>query len=163
MNKRCYFFFALLLVCSGVVSATENLVVKVPALTLAGAKYIAAASAKKAQAENWQVIIVVSDASGHIKYLESMDDVQSSSIETAIKKAETAVMYRRSTKIFQERVQGGEAPLTMLPNMLPFAGGLPIVVDGQVIGGVGVSGVKGEQEDEIAQAGIDAFLKKLSK
>lgn len=162
MKKLRNLFLLASFMCSGVVAAAP-LVSQSPVLTLEGAKYIAAESAKKAKAENWQVIIVVSDASGNVKYLERMDNVQLSSLETAIKKAETAAMYRRSTKVFHERVQGGEIPLTLLPNMLPFEGGLPIIVDEQVIGSVGVSGVKGHQDAQIAKAGIDAFLKTLAK
>ena len=72
-------------------------------------------------------------------------------------------MYRRSTKVFFDRIQQGEIPLTLLPNMLPFEGGLPIIVDGVVIGSVGVSGVKGSQDAQIAKAGIDAFISELDK
>lgn len=163
MNKLFKAVIALsLLLGSGVVAA-NSLTATTPVLTLDGAKFIAAESAKKAKAENWQVIIVVSDANGQVKYLERMDNVQIASLETAILKAETAAMYKRPTKVFHERVQAGETPLTLLPNMLPFEGGVPIVVDGEVIGSVGVSGVKGHQDAEIAQTGIDAFIKELAK
>lgn len=142
---------------------TSNLLANSSVLTLGGAKFIAAKAAEKAHSENWNVIIVVSDASGYVKYLERMDNVQLASLETAIKKAETAALYRRSTKVFHERVQGGETPLTLLPNMLAFEGGLPIIVNGQVIGAVGVSGAKGHQDAQVAQAGIDAFLMKIAQ
>ncbi len=134
-----------------------------PALTLEGAKFIAAAAANKADSEGWKVVIVISDAGGNVKYLERMDGVQLGSLEIAQQKAQTAVFYRRPTKAFYDRIQSGEIPLTTLPNLQPFAGGLPIQINGQIIGAIGVSGVRGEQDAEIAKAGIDAFLKQLSE
>ncbi len=151
-----------LLTGSGALSAS-NLIATAPVLTLDGAKVIAAAAAKKAQAENWRVVIVISDAAGNIKYLERMEDVQLASLDIAIQKATTAVMYRRPTQALAEGLNSGNIPLASLPNMLPFAGGIPIKVDGHLIGAVGVSGVKSIQDAEIAQAGIDALLKKLAE
>lgn len=163
MKKLLNVILAASFIYSGVVAAAAPLISKTPVLTLAGAKYIAAEAVKKAQSENWQVTIVVSDAGGYVKYLERMDNVQLASLETAIEKAETSIMYRRPTKVFQERIKAGEMPLTLVPSMLPFEGGLPIIVDGDVIGAVGVSGVRSDQDAEIAKAGIDAFLKHINK
>lgn len=131
-------------------------------LTLAGAKVIAAGAFNKAKAENWNVIIAITDASGTIKYLERMENVQLASLDVAIAKAKTSVVYRRPTKAFETRVKNGDMAITMLPDVMPFAGGLPIVINGEIIGAIGVSGVKSSQDAEIAQAGIDEFLKKLS-
>ncbi|MBD1390414.1 heme-binding protein [Neiella sp. HB171785] len=144
------------------VSAAE-LVKQVPALTLDGAKFAAQAAVAKAKSENWNVVIVVADAAGRPMYLEHMDGAQPSSLETALSKAKTSVMYKRPSRVFAERVGGGEVALMSLTDMLPFAGGVPIKLDGHVIGAVGVSGVKGLQDEEIAQAGVDALLKSVKK
>ncbi|TYK65123.1 heme-binding protein [Colwellia echini] len=152
---------SLLLVNSALYAS--NLLTNAPVLTLDGAKVIAAAAAKKAQTENWNVVIVISDAAGNVKYLERMEDVQLSGLEVAIEKAKTAVLYRRPSQVFEERARAGDTPITMLPDVLPFAGGLPIIIDGQLVGAIGVSGVKPTQDAEIAQAGIDALLKQLKK
>lgn len=151
-----------LLITSASLNA-KNLIASTPVLTLEGAKVIAAAAAKKAKAEKWNVIIVISDAAGDMKYLERMEDVQLASLEIAISKARAAVLYRRPTQVFSEKVIGGGVALPSLPEMIPFSGGIPIKVDGVLIGGVGVSGVKGSQDAEIAQAGINAFLAELAK
>ena len=141
----------------------NNYIANTPVLTLDGAKAIATGAAEKAKAENWNVVIVISDAAGEIKYLERMEDVQLASLEVAINKAKSSVFYRRPTQKFAEGVKSGNTALASLSDMVPFAGGVPITIDGQIIGAVGVSGVKDFQDAEIAQAGIDAFLKKLDK
>lgn len=144
-------------------AAAAQLMEKAPVLTLEGAKFIAAEAAKKAKAENWSVIIVVADAHGVVKYLERMDGAQLASLDVALQKAKTAARYKRPTKVFQDRVNSGETTIMALPDMMPFDGGLPILIDGQVVGTVGVSGVKGSQDAQIAKAGIDAFIKALKK
>ena len=140
----------------------NNYIANKPVLTLAGAKEIASAAAQKAKSENWNVVIVISDAAGNIKYLERMEDVQLASTEVAINKAKSSVLYRRPTQVFSEGVESGNAGLASLPDMMPFAGGVPITIDGHMVGAIGVSGVKPFQDAEIAQAGIDALLKKMS-
>lgn len=148
--------------CCSFAASAGSLISNVPVLTLDGAKVIASASAAKAKAENWNVVIVVADADGRVKYLERMDNTNPSSVDVAMKKAQTAALYNRDTKVFADRVIGGETPLMSLPDMLPFQGGLPILVDGKLVGSVGVSGVKGHQDAAIAQAGIDALQQQLS-
>lgn len=155
--------FTLFLLMGSTALFAANLVKNTPILTLDGAKVIASAAAQKAKSENWNVVIVISDVSGNIKYLERMDDVQLASLDVAIAKAKTAILYRRPTQAFEERVRSGDEPVTMLPHLMPFEGGVPITVNGHLIGAVGVSGVKSSQDAEIAQAGIDALLKQLSK
>ncbi|MBU2869625.1 heme-binding protein [Colwellia sp. E2M01] len=142
---------------------SNNLIQITPELTLQGAKVIASAATKKAQSENWNVVIAITDAAGYLKYLERMENVQLSALEVAIEKAKTSVMYSRPTQAFEDRVRKGDIPVTMLPDLLPFSGGVPIRVDGKIIGAIGVSGVKSTQDAEIAQAGIDALLEQLKK
>ncbi|MBW8192464.1 heme-binding protein [Neiella marina] len=149
--------------CCSFAASAGSLISNVPVLTLEGAKVIASASAAKAKAENWNVVIVVADANGRVTYLERMDRTSPSSVDVAMKKAETAALYNRDTKVFADRVIGGESTLMTLPDMLPFQGGLPVVVDGTLVGSVGVSGVQGHQDAAIGQAGIDAFMQALNK
>ena len=143
--------------------SAADLVVEKPVLTLDGAKLIAEHAAKKANKEKWNVIISIVDSHGYLMYLERMDGVQLGSLDVAINKAKTSVLYARSTKVFQERVKAGDIPVSMLDNIVAIEGGLPIKVNGHIIGSVGVSGVRGNQDAEIAQAGIDAFLSSLIK
>lgn len=161
MKKLFTIFATLSILLAPKILLADELLVSSPVLTLAGAKVIAAAAAQKAKAENWQVVIVVSDAAGNMKYLERMENVQLASLDIAINKAKTAVLYRRPTQVFSDKLKSGVTAMASLPEMIPFGGGVPIKVNGKVIGGVGVSGVKSSQDAQIAQAGIDALLTQL--
>jgi glc operon protein GlcG len=126
-------------------------------LTLDDAKRIADAAEERARQNNWNVVITIVDGGGHLILLRRIDGVQTASIDIAIQKARTAVFYKRSTKIFQDRLSAGENAILSLPDMMPFEGGLPIVKDGIVIGAIGVSGVTAEQDGIIARAGVDGL------
>ena len=86
-----------------------------------------------------------------------MDGTQIRSVQIATEKAQTAVYYKRSTKVFQDRVAEGNIGVLGLPDAIPFEGGIPIEVDGQIIGAIGVSGVTAHQDGIVAQAGLDAL------
>jgi glc operon protein GlcG len=133
------------------------------ALTLAVAKEIAAASSRFAQQNKWLVAITIVDDGGHMIYFERMDGVQTGSIEVAIRKAKTAVAFKRPTRLFEEDVAKGRTALVALPGGMPFEGGVPITADNQVIGAVGVSGATAQQDGMIAQAGVDALPKILGQ
>lgn len=133
------------------------------ALTLAVAKEIAAASSRFAQKNKWNVAITVVDDGGHMVYFERMDGVQTGSIEVAIRKAKTAVAFKRPTRLFEEAVADGRTVLVALPGGMPFEGGVPITVREEVIGAVGVSGVTAQQDGMIAQAGVDALPKIIGR
>ncbi len=133
------------------------------ALTLEVAKQIAAVSAEHARKNNWAVVISIVDDGGHLVYFERMDNVQTGSIQVAIKKAETAVAFKRPTRLFEEAVAQGRTALVSLPGGMPFEGGVPIAVDGQIIGAVGISGATAQQDGMVAQAGVDALLKILGR
>lgn len=125
-------------------------------LNLEVAKAIAAASEAHARAHNWNVIITILDDGGNMLYMQRMDGVQIGSIEVSRRKAESALKFKRSTKVFSDGV-AGRTQLVMLPGALAFEGGLPITYEGEVIGSIGVSGVTAEQDAMIGQAGIDAL------
>jgi uncharacterized protein GlcG (DUF336 family) len=129
------------------------------AISLETAKKLAAVSAAEARKNNWPVAIAVVDNHGMLIYYEMMDNTQTTSAVIAIEKAKTAAGYRRPSKEFQDNVTGGNAAVMGLPGVTPIEGGLPIVVDGKMIGAIGVSGVTAAQDGMVAKAGIDSLAK----
>jgi uncharacterized protein GlcG (DUF336 family) len=129
------------------------------ALTLAAAKEIAAAAEAEAIKNKWNVVIVILDDGANLLYVQRMDEVQVGSIDVAIAKATSAVRFKRPTKVFEEQLVGGRQAVLMLPKAMPVEGGLPLMVDGRVIGGIGVSGVTSQQDGQIAAAGVAALGK----
>jgi glc operon protein GlcG len=124
-------------------------------LTLEAAKKIAAAAEGEAQKNKWNVVIAVVDDGGHLIYLQRMDGTQTGSIDVAMRKAHTAMSFKRPTKVFEDAIAGGRNALIAL-GALPLEGGLPISAGGQVIGAIGVSGVTSQQDGQIAKAGADS-------
>jgi glc operon protein GlcG len=119
------------------------------------AKKAAAAAMAEAQKNSWKMAIAIVDTGGYLVYFEKMQDAQTGSVELAIEKARTAVLFRRPTKVFQDGVAAGGEGLRLLrlTGAIPIDGGVPIIVDGKVVGAVGVSGGSGEQDGHVAQAG----------
>jgi uncharacterized protein GlcG (DUF336 family) len=132
-------------------------VVDKKALTLEGAKKIAAAAEAEAVKNKWNVVIVVVDDGGQILYVQRMDGTQYGSVDVAIKKARTSSAFKRSTKVFEDAIAGGRNALIALDGALPLEGGLPLAVGGQIVGAIGVSGVTSQQDGLIAKAGVDAL------
>ena len=128
-----------------------------PVLTLEDAKLIAAAAEVEARANNWSVAIAVVDDGGHLLYLQRSHDTQFGSVETAMMKANAAVAFKRATKTSEDAVLSGRLIHLALPGVIPAEGGIPVLRDGTVIGGIGVSGVRSFQDGQIAQAGVAAF------
>ena len=137
--------------------ATAQLATK-KALTLEAAKNLAAAAESEAAKNKWTMVIVIVDDGGNVMYLERMDNTQIGSIEVATQKAKTAISFKRPTKSFEERALAGRKVLLALPGAIPIEGGLPIVVDGQYIGAIGVSGGASDQDGVVAKAALDAFF-----
>ena len=128
-----------------------------PILTLDDARRIAAAAETKALANAWRVVIAVVDDGGHLLYLQRSHDTQFGSVELAIKKAQAAVAFQRPTKAAEDAVLSGRLIHLALPGVIPAEGGVPLTRDGQIIGGLGISGVRSFQDGQIAQAGADAL------
>jgi glc operon protein GlcG len=126
------------------------------ALTLEAAKKIAVAAEAEAKKNSWNVVIAIVDDGGHLIYLQRMDGTQTGSVEVAIKKAQTAINFKRPTKVFEDAVAGGRQVILALHGALPIEGGVPVTVGGQIIGAIGVSGVKSTEDGQIAKAGADA-------
>lgn len=133
------------------------------ALTLEVAKQIAAASEAEATKNKWNVVIAIVDDGGHLIYLQRLDETQIGSVEVATQKAQTAIAFKRPSKAMEDAVSGGRTVLLKLPGALPVEGGLPITVDGKIIGAIGVSGVTSQQDGQIAKAGVDALPKILGR
>jgi glc operon protein GlcG len=123
-----------------------------PILTLEDAKRIAAAAHAEAQSNDWRVVIAVVDDGGHLLYLERSHDTQFGSVETAIRKAHAAVAFHRPTKASEDAVQSGRLIHLALPGVIPAEGGVPLQVDGVVVGALGISGVRSFQDGQIAAA-----------
>lgn len=123
------------------------------------AKKAAAAAVAEARKNNWSMAVAVTDTSGTLVYFERMDNTQSGSINIALGKSRSASMFRRPTKVFQDLVAKGSefTYLLGLEGAVVVQGGIPIVVDGKVVGGLGVSGGSGAQDVQVAEAGIAAL------
>ena len=126
-------------------------------ITLANAKKVAQAALAEAQKNSWNVAIAIVDNHGALVYYERMDDTQTASPVIAIEKARSAAMFRRPTREMEDMVNKGRVSFLGIPVATPITGGLPIMVGGKVIGGIGVSGVTSDQDEQVAKAGLDGF------
>jgi glc operon protein GlcG len=123
-------------------------------LTLDAAKKIVDAAEAEAVKRGATVVIAVVDDGGHLILLERLDDTQVASVEVAIGKARTAAIFRRPSKVFEDQVRDGRVAAIALPGATPLQGGLPIIVNGKVIGAIGVSGNTPQEDEDIAKAGV---------
>ena len=127
-------------------------------LTLDEIKKIAAGSEAEAIKNNWKVSIAICDDGGHLLFYQRMDGAAPISSHIAPQKARTAAIGRRNTKVYEDMVNGGRYSALSMPEATHLEGGVPIIVAGEVIGAVGVSGVKSSEDAQIAEAGIKALL-----
>jgi glc operon protein GlcG len=129
-----------------------------PPITLDQAKKAMAGAEAEAKKNAWPVVITILDSGGNLVMLQRLDNAQWGSIDIAKDKARSAVALRRPTKVFQDLIAQGGANLRLLNiGFSVLEGGIPIVVDGKIIGAIGVSGVTSQQDAQIGQAGIDAL------
>ena len=126
------------------------------ALTLDAAKQIAAAAESEAKKNSWTMVIAIVDDGGQLVYLERLDGTQLGSIDVAQGKAKTALRFKRPSKAFEDVLAGGRTAILGL-DIIPIEGGSPLVVDGQIIGAIGVSGGTSQQDGVVAKAGVDAL------
>ena len=131
-----------------------------PELTLADCECMAAAAVAEARRNQWSVAIAILDDGGHLLHFLRMDGATPANAAIAVEKARTAALSRRTSGSWEERVKAGRTSMLKMPGILPVQGGLPILVDGACVGAVGVSGVQSHEDEQIAQAGIDALLKR---
>lgn len=131
----------------------DNMLTEKPALTLAAARKIVAAAEAEAQKHAWPVVIAVVDDGGNLICLQRLDNAQFGSVEIAIRKATAAVAFKRPTKAWEEALASGRQGVLGLPGVLPSEGGVPLTWKGQIVGAIGVSGVKSSEDGQIARAG----------
>jgi glc operon protein GlcG len=128
-----------------------------PVLTVTETTRILDAARAEAEKSKWAVAIVVADDGGHPLALLRLDGAAPSTTYIATEKARTAALGRRETKVYEDMINNGRTAFLSAPLQGTLEGGVPVIVDGQVVGAVGVSGVKSEQDAQIAKAGIHAL------
>lgn len=130
-----------------------------PPITLEQARKVMAAAEAEARKNNWNFSIAIVDTGGHMVLMQRMDGAFFASARVARDKAWSAAAFRRPGKAFQDRLAtgGAEIRILRLQGASPIEGGDPIVVGGKVIGAIGVSGGAGEQDGQVARAGLAAL------
>jgi glc operon protein GlcG len=134
-----------------------QLTIEKAALSLSAARRIVTAAEAEARARGLGVVIVVVDDAGNIIELARMDTAQVASVNVGIGKARTAAIYRRPSRVFEEQIRNGRVAALALADATPLQGGVPVVIDGRVVGAVGVSGDSPQADEEIAMAGARAL------
>ncbi len=133
-------------------------------LVLSDVKTIAAGCESEALLQKWPVTIAIVDDGGHLLWLQRLDDAPLTSVEIATGKAYTSAMGRRTSKMYEEMVATGRHALLSIPGGLTLVeGGEPIVINGETVGAVGVSGAKSPQDAQVARAGISHLLNNLNQ
>jgi glc operon protein GlcG len=157
MNTKPFFVGLLVVMCIGVSQALAQHTAEKKSLTLDGAKRAIAAAVAQAKKGAGTGAIAVVDEGGNLLAVERLDNTFAAGANISIGKARTAVLFRKPTKFFEDVVNKGRTAMTTLDDFTPLQGGVPIVIDGQVVGGIGVSGAASAQQDEeIALAGASA-------
>jgi glc operon protein GlcG len=142
-------------------ASDRNYMVQLPTkqvLTLETARKIAAAAEAEAKKRGATVVIAVVDDGGYLLVLERLDDTQVASVEVGIAKARTAAIFRRPSAVFEDQVKNGRIAALALPGAVALQGGVPIIVNGKVIGAIGVSGNSPQEDEDIAKAGADSAV-----
>ncbi len=128
-----------------------------PCLTSSDVQKMLAACKAEAAKHKWIVAIAIVDDGGFLLHLERMDGAAATTPEVATGKARTAALTRRPSKAMEDRVK--ERPVFLkFPNILPIQGGVPVIYEGECVGGIGVSGVQSHEDEQIAQAGATALV-----
>ena len=157
--KVAALIFGLAVLVLGTQSASAQYVEK-KTVSLALAKKMAVAAEAEAVKNNWTMVFVIVDDGGNLVYLGKMDGTQIGSIEVAQGKARTALQFKRPTKALQDVIDMGQPHVITLDHITAVQGGLPIMLDGKVIGAIGASGGTSPQDEQCAQAGLSALTDK---
>ena len=141
--------------------ANPSLIPYGPPVSVEAAKKAAAAALAETRKNGWNMAVAVVDPSGNLVYYEKMDNTQLGSAKVSVNKARSAALFKRPTKAFQDVLALGGVGLRVLgiEGAVPVEGGLPLVVDGAIIGGIGLSGDTSEHDAQCAKAGADALQK----
>jgi len=129
-------------------------------INLETARKVAAAAAAEARKNSWTVAVAIVDTAGDLVYFERADDTQVASSTVAQDKARTAVRFKRPSKAFEDALVSGRMAILAMPGVIPIEGGIPLLVDGKIVGAIGVSGATSQQDGVCAQAGIDALARR---
>jgi glc operon protein GlcG len=128
-------------------------------ISVEDAKKAATPALAEAKKNNWTVAVAIVDPSGNLVYYEKMDNTQLGSANISVDKARSAALFKRPTKAFQDALATGGENLRILrlQGTIPVEGGFPLLLDGKIVGGIGVSGATSEQDAQCAKAGADVF------
>lgn len=128
-------------------------------LSLSNAKRMMQAAEAEAERNQWPMVIAIVDSTGHLLMLHRFDQAQYGSVLVAQQKAQTALDFRRPTKVFEDAIANGGVGVRIvsMSNVIALEGGLPIIVDGKIIGAIGVSGMQSGQDAQVARAGLSAL------
>lgn len=126
-------------------------------INLENAKKVAAPALAEGAKNNWNVAVAIVDPAGNLVYYEKMDNTQLGSANVSIDKARTAVLFKRPTKAFQDALAAGgdSVRILRLQGVVPVEGGIPLLMNGKIVGGIGVSGATSAQDAQCAKAGAD--------
>jgi uncharacterized protein GlcG (DUF336 family) len=124
-----------------------------PSIGVEAARKVATGAVAEARKNGWNVAVAVTDTAGILVFYEKMDGTQVGSAPVAVEKAHSSALFRRPTKSFEDAVNSGKTNYLALQGAVPLEGGLPIVVEGKIIGAVGVSGATSAQDGTCAKAG----------
>ena len=160
--KKCLLIFVLgliLLTVMGRDALAQMPNVYGPSINLETATRIATAAIAEARKNNWTMAVAITDTGGNLVYFEKMDGTQTGSVRVAIGKSRSAVLFKRPTKALQDTVAAGGEGLRMLrlEGAVPIEGGLPLLMDGKIVGAIGVSGGTSQQDGVAAKAGADTL------
>lgn len=125
-------------------------------ISLEDAKKAAAPAIAEAHKNNWTMAIAIVDPGGHLVYLEKMDGTQTGSVDFAVSKARSATLFKRPTKVFEDALKSGGLPILRVDGAVPVEGGIPLIMDGKIVGAIGASGATSAQDGQCAQAGANA-------
>jgi uncharacterized protein GlcG (DUF336 family) len=127
-------------------------------ITLEAAKKMMAAAEAEARKNDWTVAVAIVDAGANLILFQKMDDTQPGAVTVSVGKARTAANFKRPTMALEEMINGGRTAFLAVEGITPVQGGLPVIIDGKLLGAVGVSGVRSPQDEQVAKAAIDALL-----
>jgi glc operon protein GlcG len=130
-----------------------------PPISLEKAKMVAAPALSEARKNNWTVAVAIVDVAGNLVYFEKMDNTQTGSVNVAIDKARSAALFKRPTKVFQETLAAAGDGLRVLglQGAVPVDGGIPLLIEGSIVGAIGVSGATSQQDGQCAKAAAEAL------
>jgi uncharacterized protein GlcG (DUF336 family) len=158
MSKSSLFIKVVgIIVLTGIISISKAQLIDKKTLSLELAKKVAAVAESEAEKDNLGMVISVVDDSGNLIYLARMDGAQLGSIEISVEKAKTSVLFKRPTKEYEDKIVSGNNAILSLKNVLPFEGGIPLIVNNYIIGAIGVSGGNPKQDGSVAKTAADYF------